>query len=221
MPFVPQTGYFSFSSVAMAQSGEITATATLEPNSTVDFGSGPITSNGVDTLVLQFTAKNTLLWANHYVGTSARPLPTSIAILPSNNDIVVGGGNTIPVDYGCGVLSPGAFLLRLDRATGAPRWTNGFPGSGAGIFRIEGLPGDDILCSVWYDGDVKANFGGGWGKPIAARFTGAGGYVWDHFERGVNETLAIRLDGPGSVRFVGYTDLVSTPLGLYFGTLIP
>jgi hypothetical protein len=196
-------------SVVADSSGNIWVTGSF--SGSIDFGTGPMTSNGsTDVYLAKLTLSGTTLFANHY-GDANQQTATGIAI-DSVGNVILTGTVFGSINFGgAGVTSAGSsdvYIAKL-APTGFGLWAKGFgdasahPSTGLAIG-----PSDSILLAGTFAGTI--NFGGG---PLSAagsqdgflaKLDSNGNYVWSRSVGGMNDSIsAFALDSNGNIAVAG------------------
>jgi len=139
--------------------GNVFITGTFK--STVDFGGGPISSNGLlypDAFLTKLSSAGQYMWAKSFSSPSS-DVGRGLAV-DSNNNIFVTGYSLGSVDFGGGsLLSNGqnTFLAKYS-TTGAYLFSRNYPGTNFGIGVTTDRNGN-VGVTGWYQG--SADFGNG------------------------------------------------------------
>ncbi|UCF04203.1 MAG: hypothetical protein JSV33_09640 [bacterium] len=147
-------------SVACDGSGNVTATGHFR--GTVDFGGGPLTSEGdTDIFIVQFDANGNHLWSKRFGG-SDRQYGLSVACDGLGNVIVTGYFKGT-VDFGGGLLTcagePDIFLVKFDN-DGGHLWSKRFgDGNGQRCTSVVCDGSGNVIATGNFNGTV--DFGGG------------------------------------------------------------
>ncbi|MGE0398747.1 MAG: hypothetical protein AB7T06_18715, partial [Kofleriaceae bacterium] len=188
----------------------------------ISFGGSVLVPSVEDVFVASFTADGTHRWSVRFPGQGA-PAPDLAQVgfrlaTFQNGDIAVGGRVAGAVDLGLGVLAEtgaawNAFVVRLDRASGATRWAGRADGAGASeVFGIAIDANDQVF--VVGDYQPGADLGSGAAEPsrggadvFVMALDSAGDYVGHDTFGGPGEEWAFGAAIVGDVLFVsGYYD---------------
>ncbi len=179
---------------------------------TVDFGTGPLTSNGYDIVVAKYTTNGVGVWAK-VLGGSSSDMGQAIAVDGSGN-VYVAGQFAATVDFGGGPLtSAGGFdgFLAKYTTNGAFVWAKRVGGTSVDNVTGVGVDASGNPTIVgYYQG--TANFGGadlpsaGSADIFVAHYTSAGVHQWSaHYgDADDQRAYAVAVDGPGNVVVTGY-----------------
>jgi Tfp pilus assembly protein PilZ len=167
-------------------------------SSTVDFGSGDITSAGsYDIFVLKLNSSGTFQWVNTFGGTGG-DRGIDIAIDSSDNVYIIGDFSST-VNFGGGdITSAGStdiFVLKLN-SSGTFQWVNTYGDTGADIgIGIEINSSNNSYITGYFQGTV--NFGGGdvtsagSGDFFVLKLNSSGTFQWVNTYGGTSDDLGI------------------------------
>lgn len=182
---------------------------------TVDFGGGPLTSEGTDDFfVAKFGPGGTHLWSDRF-GDAAQQELIYITTDASGNVIITGSFNG-SVDFGGGALTSGGqtdiFVAKFG-SDGAHLWSKRFggtsPQSGYGV--AVDASGNVIIVGRFYgavDFGGGALASGGSDDIFVAKFDPDGNHMWsDNFgDASAQYATGVTVDGSGKVTIAGYLD---------------
>jgi hypothetical protein len=182
-------------SVAVDGSGNIVTTGSFA--GTVDFGTGPLTSNVypwmsttsyTDVFLAKYASSGTALWSRR-IGGTANDVGYGTAV-DGNGDVIVAGAVAGPVDFGNGVNSTyygglDIFIAKYSGQDGSYKWAKQLGGSNDDLARSVAVDGSGnvYVTGSIYSGTV--DFGGGplstapnaiWG--FIAKYSPSGSFVW-------------------------------------------
>jgi chitodextrinase len=179
---------------------------------TVDFGGGPLTSNGYEIVLAKYTTNGVHVWSRA-LGGSSSDMGQAIAVDASGN-VLVAGQFASTVDFGGGPLtSAGGYdgFLAKYTTNGAFAWARRV--GGASLDTVTGL-GIDSSGNPTIVGYFQgtSNFGGanltsaGASDIFVARYTAAGAHQWSarYGDADDQRAYGAGVDGAGNVAITGY-----------------
>ncbi len=174
-------------SVAVDKAGNIVVAGMV--SGSLDAGGQVLQSaGGTDMLIVSLAPDGQHRWSK-LIGGASNESATAVAVDPSG-DVIIGGVYSGPLDAGGGALpasldSADLCLIKLDGASGAHVWSQGFPAAGAQKFsKILAAPSGDVVA--YGDGAAALSFGGpalvpfGGTDIFVARFGSAGQHLWSN-----------------------------------------
>ncbi len=179
---------------------------------TVDFGGGPLTSNGYDIFLAKYTTNGVHLWSK-VLGGASSDMGQAIAVDPSGN-VYVAGQFAATVDFGGGPLtSAGGFdgFLAKYTTNGGFVWAKRVGGTSVDNVTGVGVDTNGNPTIVGYF-QGTANFGGanltsaGAADVFVAHYTSAGVHQWSaqYGDADDQRAYAVAVDGSGNIAVTGY-----------------
>ena len=217
------TGFDSAYGVAPTLDGGVVFVGGFEGS--VDFGGGPLVSAGsFDGFVAKLDASGNHVWSKRF-GDADGFIQLSLAVDPSDGDIVIVLGTTQVVDFGGGPLAASGgydvVVARLD-AAGNHRWSRRFGDAADQSGTAVAAAGGYTLVAGDFEGSMDAGGGAlqsaGSRDVFAAKLDHDGNHVWSkRFGDEASQTLgSVAVDGEGRVvlagAFAGTIDLGGGPL---------
>jgi hypothetical protein len=200
-------------SVAVDAKGEIFVAGNFQ--GTVDFGSGPIASAGLnDIFLLKLGQGGVTLWSKGF-GDATNQLATDVAVDPAGNVVLV-GSFAGTVNFGTGALMSGGsndvYVAKFS-PMGQALWAKGF--GDAAVQSAQGVATDaagNIVIAGHNSGGVS--FGGGFIASqggtdvfVAKLDAGGGAHIWSagFGDPGLQNVYGVGVDAKGDVTFAGRT----------------
>jgi hypothetical protein len=181
----------------------------------IDFGGGPLTSNGgLDVFLAKFDAAGNLVWSKRF-GDASDQTANGIAVDGSGN-VIVGGYFYGTIDFGGAPLTnvngENGFIAKLD-TNGSPVWSKSFHGNGDQVMSgIAASSTGEVFATGRFFG--SADFGGGdlpsagGADAFLVKLSAAGDHVWSkHFGDAADQAgSSVAVDSAGNVIVTGSFD---------------
>lgn len=180
---------------------------------TVDFGGGPLTSAGLDDIVIaSFNANGTFLWSRGFGSTTSDY--GSAIVFDGSGSVIVTGAFHGSVDFGGGPLASAGgfdmFVAKYD-AGGIHQWSRRYGSTALYDYVTDvALVGSDFVITGNFGGDV--DFGGGpltsigTGDVFLAKYDVTGVHQWSKRfgTRAYNQGRSLAVDPSGEIVVTGY-----------------